>query len=197
MKTRMFLALTALSTGLTLLACSIGGDNVNGSDSDINGSLSGEKACAVRAAYARAELSDLKTPAFSELPGPVQVRFGSDGNAPLTIASLIVPFVGVVYLVEDFSHRMTFADSAGREIATAVPFANSLAWSSPTGEALTCQVPVRPSDASAPNPFDASRPNFADASFWPRFPDASAPRPGDAMAPPQGFDAGFGRSDAN
>lgn len=166
---------------------------MNGNDSDINGTLSAEKACAVRAAYARAELSDVKTPSFSELPGPVQILFGSDGNAPLTLGSFVVPGVGVVYLVENYAHRMTFADSAGRELASAIPFASSLAWLAPTGEALACQVPV---SVDASTPPDASWPNFPDAS-WPNFFDASAPARADAMAPPQVFDAGVGHPDAN
>jgi hypothetical protein len=142
---RSLLLLSAAIASFAIACSTSASEDAASSDDALSGSLAGAKACAVRDAYAAAELSAFKSAAKTELPGVQQ-------SASSSLSKFDVKDVGSVFVVED-GPTMSFYDANGTLLAKASTASADLSWSQPNNAPLSCAAPSTPGvDASAPPP---------------------------------------------
>jgi hypothetical protein len=186
-RTRVILGFLFLTC--SVVACAVLPEDEGESDAaNLTGSLANAKGCAVRDAYARAELTDLANVSFDELPAAVRAAVGSDAGDFGATAKFDVPGVGVVYIVEssplEGNSILTLADAHGTVVVMAAAKADSTVWFLKGAGELQCASPPPPpppDEAGAPNP-------AADAGPIPPIPDAGVP---DEVSAPPEIDAGL------
>ena len=127
-----FSLLFVLGATLTTFACSsTTPDDAVGSDDALTGSLADAKACAVRDAYAAAQLSAFQSAAKTELPGV-------DPSISTQLSKFDVKDVGRVFVVEQ-SGTMSFYDGNGAFLVKAtLSSTGKYAWTKSNGAAFGC-----------------------------------------------------------
>lgn len=127
-----------LSLGVT--ACAGSSDNGDASQENLTGSLADARACAIRAAYEKADLNAFPVLGASDVPSSVPTA------SAVALSKLDVAQVGVVYVVEDMRGTSFFAGS-GSLLARV----ENTRWSSPSG-VLTCASDPPPPPPPPPPP---------------------------------------------
>jgi hypothetical protein len=116
MKLPFAFAVAAVLAG-GVIACGSSDDAADGSGEALSGSLADARACAVRDAYERAQLSDIANLADADLPPGVRSQVAvADGGAPAidALGKLRVAGVGDVYT----SRRPRRSPSSTRPVAS-------------------------------------------------------------------------------
>lgn len=139
---RSLLFFSAAAIASFAIACSASSsDGASSSDEALSGSLSSAKACAVRDAYAAAELSAFKSAAKTELAGVQQ-------SSSSSLSKFDVPNVGTVFVSED-GRIMSFYDVNGQLLAKADTIrgdagGDELYWSQASGSPVKCDQQQNP-----------------------------------------------------
>jgi hypothetical protein len=147
------LLLVSAAIAAFAIACSTSAsDDAASSNDALSGSLASAKACAVRDAYAAAELSAFKSAAKTELPGVQQ-------SGSSSLSKFDVKDVGNVFVVEDGA-TMSFYDANGTLLAKASTAAAELSWTQPNNTPLSCAAPSAPGVDGGPSTpgFDSGAP---------------------------------------
>lgn len=156
---RSLLLLSAAIASFAIACTSSSTEDSASSDDALTGSLANAKACAVKDAYAAAQLSAFKTAAKTELPGVQQ-------SASSALSKFDVKDVGTVFVSEDGA-TMSFYDANGALLAKAATGGADLVWSQPSNQPLSCSAqppqppppvdPGSPASCLATDPIDAKQ----------------------------------------
>ena len=161
----LFLVLGAAIASFAVACSTASPHDAASSDDALTGSLANAKACAVRDAYAAAQLSAFQTAAKTELPGV-------EPSASTQLSKFDVKDIGRVFVVEQ-GNVMAFYDAAGALLAkTTLTSGQQLVWMKSDGAPLTCTLgddddddddmtvdagPAEPTSCLSTDPIDATQ----------------------------------------